>query len=125
MKDYRVKTRVELSTGFPEGEFNLLMFEKTKKQMTEKIADIMKENDLLSYYIEGDLSFHFCGYKMCLEYIFTCHDDSRKEAESFSRYAMERLRDQLEKNGYRIEHIYCRARSIDEKEIQRLEERFF
>ncbi len=31
MRDYRVKTRVELSTGIPEGEFNLLMFEKTKK----------------------------------------------------------------------------------------------
>ena len=85
----------------------------------------MKGNELLSYYVEGDLSSHFCGYKMCLEYIFTCHDDSRKEAESFSRYAMERLRDQLEKNGYRIEHIYCRVRSIDEKEIQRFEERFF
>ena len=73
MKDYRVKTKVELSTGFPEGEFNLLIFEKTKKQMTEKIADIIKGNDLLSYYIEGDLSFHFCDYKICLEYIFTCH----------------------------------------------------
>ena len=54
MKDYQVKTKVELSTGFPEGEFNLLMFEKTKKQMAEKIAEIIKGNDLLFSYIEGD-----------------------------------------------------------------------
>lgn len=125
MKDYRVKTTVKLSTGFPEGEFNLLMFEKTKKQMAEKIAEIVKGNDLLSSYIEGDLSVHFCGYRMCLEYILACHDDSRKEAESFSRYGIERIRDELEERGYKIEHIYCCAKAVGEKELHQLEERFF
>ena len=117
MKDYRVKIRVTLLTGFPEGEFNLLMFDKTKRYMAERITSIIKENDLLSQYIEGDLSFRFFGYKMCLEYTFTCHDENRKEAESFSRYAVESIRNELEEVGYRLEHISCNAKGIDSREI--------
>lgn len=47
MREYRVKTRVELSTGIPEGKQDPAIFEKTRKQMPEKIAGLIKGNDLL------------------------------------------------------------------------------
>lgn len=115
MREYRVKTRVELSTGIPEGRQDLVIFEKTRKQMAEKIAELIKGNDLLSYYVEGELSFHFCGPRMCLGYVFVCRDDSRKEAERFSKYGIKRMRDELKGIGCKIEHIYCHAEAAKGK----------
>ena len=125
MRDYRVKTKVNILTGFPSEEFNVLMFEKAKKNIVDKIADIVKSDESLSKYIEGDLSFRFYGYKVCMEYTLECYDENRQEAESFSRYSVECIRGALEKNGYKIESIQCHAKEVSEKEIKQLEDRFF
>lgn len=125
MKDYRVKTKVNILTGFPSAEFNSLMFESAKQSIVNKITDIIKSDEDLPQYIEGDLLFRFYGYKVCLEYTFECHDENRKEAESFSRESVERIRSELGESGYKIEQIYCHAKEIDEKELEYLEERFF
>ena len=39
MKDYRVKTKVNILTGFPSAEFNSLMFESAKQSIVNKITD--------------------------------------------------------------------------------------
>lgn len=125
MRDYRVKTKVNILTGFPSEEFNVLMFEKAKKNIVDKISDIIKSDESLPKYIEGDLSFRFYGYKVCLEYTLECYDENRQEAEGFSRYCVESIRRKLDENGYKIESIQCRAKEVSEKEIKQLEDRFF
>lgn len=125
MRDYRVKTKVNILTGFPSEEFNLLMFESAKQNIINKITDIIKSDEVLSLYIEGDLFFRFNGYKVSLEYTFACHDENRKEAESFSQESVEHIRSELAESGYKIEKIHCHAKEVDEKEIEHLEERFF
>lgn len=57
MKDYRVKTKVNILTGFPSAEFNSLMFESAKQSIVNKITDIIKSDEVLPQYIEGDLLF--------------------------------------------------------------------
>lgn len=66
MRDYRVKTKVNILTGFPSEEFNSLMFESAKQNIVNKITDIIKSDEVLPQYIEGDLLFRFYGYKVCL-----------------------------------------------------------
>ena len=55
MRDYRVKTKVNILTGFPSEEFNSLMFESAKQNIVNKITDIIKSGEVLPKYIEGDL----------------------------------------------------------------------
>lgn len=125
MRDYRIKTKVSILTGFPSEEFNSLMFESAKQNIINAITDIIKSDEILPKYIEGDLFFRFYGYKVSLEYTFECHDENRKEAESFSRDSIERIRSELGENGYKIEKIHCHTKEVDEKEIEHLEDRFF
>ena len=70
MRDYRVKTKVNILTGFPSDEFNPLLFERAKQNIVDKIRDIIKNDEVLPKYIEGDLFFRFYGFKVSLEY--TC-----------------------------------------------------
>lgn len=48
MRDYRVKTKVNILTGFPSEEFNSLMFESAKQNIVNKITDIKSDEVLLA-----------------------------------------------------------------------------
>lgn len=75
--------------------------------------------------ISGDLDFTFTGYKVNLEYVFTCHDENEAEAESFSEYCLNYVRDEFEKLGYCIEKISCEVQEADMDWLDKMEDAIF
>lgn len=113
MRDYEVNTTVLFSTGFDDRECNVLMFESMKDKIVKDIKMALERDELLSEHITGNLNFTFSGYKVKVEYNFSCHDENEAEAENFSAYCLEKMRDRLQMNGYTIEKINCSASEMD------------
>lgn len=124
--DYNVKTRILLDTNFNTREFNDLMYESAKPRIIEDIKSVIEKDPTLPQYIDGDLTFRFLpDYKILLKYQFVCNDENEAEAESFSKSCVEDIRRELEEKGYRIERINCKAKEMDMKWLDELEDMVF
>lgn len=89
LKDYGVNTAVLFHTGFADGECNRLMFEGMKKKIVNDIRSAFEKDSTLSPNITSNLDFTFSGYKVKVEYTFSCHDENEAEAESFKLLSAE------------------------------------
>ncbi|CAK7088833.1 MAG: hypothetical protein ENTB_04563 [Enterocloster aldenensis] len=125
MKDYEVNTAVLFNTGFDDRECNFLMFENRKERIVNDIKEAIEEDKMLSQYISSILNFTFTGYKVKVEYTFTCHDENEAEAESFSNYCLQTIRERLQEQGYTMEKVTCTASEMDMGWLDRLEEMWF
>ena len=76
MRDYEVNTAVLFHTGFSDGECNRLMFEVMKEKIVEDIRSAFEKDGTLSQNITSNLDFTFSGYKVNVEYTFSCHDEN-------------------------------------------------
>ena len=125
MTDYEVKTSISLDTGFDDRENNRLMFEDRKRGIIKDIKSVFESDKTLTEYIAGDLDFQFDGYKVKVEYIFTCNDENEAEAESFSNYCVNGIQNKLEELGYGIKQVTCKASEMDMEWLNRLEGMWF
>ncbi|XBX10654.1 hypothetical protein QMP26_41700 (plasmid) [Enterocloster clostridioformis] len=125
MTDYEVKTAILINTGFDDRECNSLMYEDWKVKVVEEIREVFAGDVTLAGYITSNLNFAFTGYKVKLEYTFSCNDESEQEAESFSEYCIKGIEHNLGKLGYRVENITCHACEMDMGWLDELEERIF
>lgn len=125
MKDYEVNTTVLFNTGFDDRECNFLMFEGMKEKIVNDIKGAFEEDKTLSENITSNLDFTFSGYKVKAEYTFNCHDENESEAESFSNYCLQNIRERLQEQGYAIEKVSCTASELDMGWLDRLEGMWF
>ena len=125
MKDYEVNTAVLFNTGFDDRECNFLMFENRKERIVNDIKEAIEEDKMLSQYISSILNFTFTGYKVKVEYTFTCHDENEAEAESFSNYCLQTIRERLQEQGYTMEKVTCTASEMDMGWLDELESMVF
>ena len=124
--DYKVKMKVMLDTNFNTGEFNELMYDSSKQHFIEDIKSILEEDEALSQYIDGDVTFCFLPhYKILLEYCFSCNEENEAEAESFSKSFVEDIRERLGDKGFTIEKISCKAEEMDMGWLDDLEDKIF
>ena len=88
--DYDVQTKVSFRLDFDgSGEFNMLLLPDIQKQFVQHVKKVYEKDDTLgSGYVSSDLNFHFDGRMVQLEYTFSCHDENKAEAESFSDYCV-------------------------------------
>lgn len=125
MKDYEVNTAVLFHTGFADGECNRLMFEGMKEKIVNDIRSEFEKDSTLSQNITSNLDFTFSGYKVKVEYTFSCHDENEAEAESFSNYCLQNIREGLQEKGYTMEKVTCEAGEMDMAWLDRLETMWF
>lgn len=125
MADYEVKTDILIRTEFDDRECNSLMYESWKEKIVEDIRSIFAENEMLAGNITSELKFVFVGYKVKLEYTYSCNDESGQEAEKFSEYCIKGIEQNLEEAGYHIENITCHACEMDMEWLDQLEARIF
>ena len=125
MKDYDVNTAVLLNTGFDDRECNYLMFDGMKEKIVNDIKEVFEKDKTLSEYINSNLDLTFLGYVVKVEYNFTCHDENEAEAESFSNYCLQNIREALQERGYTIEKVTCTASEMDMGWLDRLEGMWF
>lgn len=123
--DYEVKTAVLLDTGFDDRECNYLMFEGIKKKIVDNIKSVFEHDKTLSEYITSNLNFRFSGYKVELEYTFSCNDENEAEAESFSAYCLRNIEEKLQEQGLSVKKITCKADEMDMGWLDRLESMWF
>ena len=60
-----------------------------------------------------------------MEYTFTCHDESKEEAESFSDYCVKSVRKDLESFGCKLTGTHCTAEEADMTWQDRMEDAVF
>ena len=125
MRDYEVNTAVIFNTGFDDMECNRLMFEGMKEKIVDDIRRAFEKDKKLSENITSDLDFTFSGYKVKVGYTFSCHDENEAEAESFSNYCLQNIRQELQEQGYTMENVACEASEMDMGWLDRLEEMWF
>lgn len=125
MADYEVKTAILIDTGFDDRECNSLMYDGWKEKMGEDIRKAFAGDEALAGYITSDLNFLFIGYKVKLEYTFSCNDDSEQEAEDYAVFCLKGIQQKLEEVGYHIEKITCRAGAMDMEWLDKLEDSVF
>lgn len=114
MRDYEVNTSILIDTNFDDRECNELMFREMKPKIAKEISALFEKDESLSEHIASTLNFKFKGYKVWLDYLFTCHDENEDEAQSFSQSCIEtNIKDELEELGYSIEQIYCEAQEME------------
>ena len=101
--DYDVQTKVRFRLDFDgSGEFNTLLLPDIQKQFVQHVKEVYQRDDTLGNgYISSDLNFQFDGRTVRLEYTFTCHDENKAEAESFSAYCVRCVQEALEGFGWR------------------------
>ena len=107
--DYDVQTKVSFLLTFNSTEFNSLILRDVQNAFAAHVKAVFEEDETLREYVSGDLDFWCQGHKVDLHYKFECHDESKTEAESFSRYCVNEARKKLEVFGCRITGIECKA----------------
>ena len=65
------------------------------------------------------------GYKVRVEYEFSCFDENMQEAEGFSNYCVKGVQSRLEELGYRMESISSKAEEMDMGWLDELESMVF
>lgn len=125
MRDYEVDTTVLIDTGFDDRECNCLMFDDMKEKIASDIRAAFEGDKTLSENITSNLDFTFSGYKVNVEYTFSCNDDNEAEAESFSAYCLRDIQEQLQAQGYTIEKVDCTASEMDMGWLDQMERMWF
>ncbi len=125
--DYEVQTKVTFRLDFDgSGEFNTLLLPDIQKQFVQHVKEVYQQDDTLgSGYISSDLNFRFDDRKVQLEYTFSCHDENEAEAESFSKYCVQCVKEELEFFGCKIRKIDCKAEEADMSWLDALEDQIF
>lgn len=126
MRDYTVNTAIILHTGFDDKECNCLMYDGMKEKIVTDIQSVFQSDERLKGYITSDLTVHFLdGYKVRVEYEFSCYDENEREAEGYSNYCAARIQSRLEELGYRMESISSKAEEMDMGWLNELETMLF
>ena len=87
---------------------------------------ILKIPPSLNGYITSDLTLRFLdGYKVRVEYEFSCYDENEQEAEGFCNYCIKGVQSRLEELGYRMEGISSKAEEMDMGWLNELESMVF
>jgi hypothetical protein len=125
--DYDVQTKVRFRLDFDgSGEFNTLLLPEVQKQFVQHVKEVYEKDDTLGNgYISSDLNFQFDGRTVKLEYTFTCHDENKAEAESFSAYCVRCVQKELEEFGCKVQKIDCKAEEADMSWLDQLEDAIF
>lgn len=124
--DYDVRTRVSFKLDFDGGgELNLLALPDVQRAFAGHVQNVFQQDDTLGSYVQGDLTFQFNGRHVDLEYTFSCHDESKEEAESFSDYCVKSVRKDLESFGCKLLQTRCTAEEADMTWLDRLEDAVF
>ena len=119
LKDYTVNTAITFHTGFDDRENNCLMYEGMKEKIKHDIQTAFLNDESLKGYITSDLTLRFLdGYKVRVEYEFSCYDENKQEAEGFSNYCVKGV-------GYRMESISSKAEEMDMGWLDELESMVF
>lgn len=120
--DYDVRTKVSFKLDFDgSGELNLLALPDVQRAFAGHVQNVFQQDDTLRSYVQGDLTFQFDGRRVDLEYTFTCHDESKEEAESFSDYCVKSVRKDLESFGCKLLQTRCTAEETDMTWLDRME----
>ena len=126
LKDYTVNTAITFHTGFDDRECNCLMYEGMKEKIKNDIQTAFLNDESLKGYITSDLTLRFLdGYKVRVEYEFSCYDENEQEAEGFSNYCVKGVQSRLEELGYRMESISSKAEEMDMGWLDELESMVF
>ena len=125
--DYDVQTKVRFRLDFDgSGEFNTLLLPEVQKQFVQHVKEVYEKDDTLGNgYISSGLNFQFDGRTVKLEYTFTCHDENKAEAESFSAYCVRCVQKELEEFGCKVQKIDCKAEEADMSWLDQLEDAIF
>ena len=126
LKDYTVNTAITFHTGFDDRENNCLMYEGMKEKIKKDIQTAFLNDESLKGYITSDLTLRFLdGYKVRVEYEFSCYDENKQEAEGFSNYCVKGVQSRLEELGFRMESISSKAEEMDMGWLDELESMVF
>ena len=126
LKDYTVNTAITFYTGFDDRENNCLMYEEMKEKIKYDIQTAFLNDESLKGYITSDLTLRFLdGYKVRVEYEFSCYDENKQEAEGFSNYCVKGVQSRLEELGFRMESISSKAEEMDMGWLDELESMVF
>ena len=126
LKDYIVNTAITFHTGFDDRENNRLMYEGMKEKIKNDIQTAFLNDESLKGYITSDLTLRFLdGYKVRVEYEFSCYDENKQEAEGFSNYCVKGVQSRLEELGFRMESISSKAEEMDMGWLDELESMVF
>lgn len=126
MKDYTVNTAITFHTGFDDRECNCLMYEGMKGKIKNDIQTAFLNDERLKGYITSDLTLRFLdGYKVRVEYEFSCYDENEQEAEGYSNYCVKGVQSKLEELGYHMECISSKAEDMDMGWLDELESMVF
>lgn len=124
--DYAVRTKVTFLLNFDgSGEVNILALPDVQRAFAEHVQSVFQQDETLSDYIDGDLTFQFDGRRAEVEYTFSCYDESQEEAESFSEYCVKSVREDLEAFGCKLGQIHCAADEKDMTWLDQLEDAVF
>lgn len=98
------------------------MYEGMKEKIKKDIQTAFLNDESLKGYITSDLTLRFLdGYKVRVEYEFSCYDENEQEAEGFSNYCVKGVQSRLEELGYRMESISSKAEEMDMGWLDELE----
>lgn len=126
MKDYTVNTAITFHTGFDDRECNCLMYEGMKEKIKNDIQTAFLNDERLKGYITSDLTLRFLdGYKVRVEYEFSCYDENEQEAEGYSNYCVKGVQSKLEELGYHMKCISSKAEDMDMGWLDELESMVF
>ena len=126
LKDYTVNTAITFHTGFDDRECNCLMYEGMKEKIKHDIQTAFLSDESLKGYITSNLTLRFLdGYKVRVEYEFSCYDENKQEAEGFSNYCVKGVQSRLEELGYRMESISSKAEEMGMGWLDELESMVF
>lgn len=124
--DYDVRTKVTFLLNFDgSGEVNILALPDVQRAFAEHVQSVFQQDETLGDYIDDDLAFRFDGRRAEVEYTFSCHDESQEEAESFSEYCVQSVREDLEAFGCKLGQIHCTADEADMTWLDQLEDAVF
>lgn len=102
------------------------MYEGMKEKIKHDIQTAFLSDDSLKCYITSDLTLRFLdGYKVRVEYEFSCYDENKQEAEGFSNYCVKGVQSRLEELGFRMESISSKAEEMDMGWLDELESMVF
>ena len=101
--DYDVQTKVSFRLDFDgSGEFNMLLLPDIQKQFVQHVKKVYEKDDT-----------------------FSCHDENKAEAESFSDYCVRGVQKELEGFGCKIRKIDCKAEEADMSWYEAFEDAVF
>ena len=102
------------------------MYEGMKEMIKHDIQTAFLSDESFKGYITSDLTLRFLdGYKVRVEYEFSCYDENKQEAEGFSNYCVKGVQSRLEELGYRMESISSKAEEMDMGWLDELESMVF